>query len=422
MTQPSDNLPSPTPSKSPLLRLAGGLVRLLIPILILGGGAAGYYTFSGAPEEAKSPRARKQEIRSRVIELHSQDYSVLVTTQGIVRSHNEITLSGQVSGQITFLSPNFEAGSYFSKGEVLIEIDPRDYASVLRAAEARHLSATSALKLAQINHDRASQGIEGDTYSVITKAEVDLTAAGLTQAESNLNAATVQVDQAKLDLERTKIQAPFDGRVREKMVGLGQSLNQGTAAGVIFAIDYAEVRLPIAAREREFLRLPEMAGDDPLSVILRDAISTESTQTWSAQIVRTEGTLDIDSLELFAIARIDDPFGIRSGNPPLRIGQPVSGSISGHVLRDVVALPRVAVRQLDQIIVISKYEQTLTNVTIQPIWSDEEFIIVPGSVEYEDALLAMTHIVHAPDGARVEIIPDIAETEESVTNGSEMEI
>lgn len=392
------------------------LIRLSLPILILGGGIAGYFMFSGVTEEEKDTPAEKQKIRTRVVELKAQDYLVSVTTQGIVQSHNEITLSGQVSGQITFLSSNFEAGSHFSKNEVLIELDDRDYKSLLKAAEARHLSSTSAVKIAKINHERAAKGNKGESFSLVTKAEVDQAAAVLSQAEADLNSAAVQVDQAKLDLERTKIRAPFDGRVRQKMVGLGQYLNQGSAAAVIFAIDYAEVRLPIAAKERQYLQLPEMDGDAPISVELRDAISTESTHRWMAQIVRTEGTLDTDSLELFAIARIDDPFGIKSGNPSLRIGQPVTGLISGNVLQNVVALPRVAVRQLDQIVLVSKEDQILKNMSISPIWSDEEFIIVEDSVEYEGSLLAITHIVHAPDGAEVEIMQAIVIPEHQAGN------
>lgn len=387
------------------------LVRFLVPIAILVGGGFGYSVLSIEMEEEKRPPSKEKAIRTKVSDLRIEDYVVNVQTQGIVQSHNEITLSGQVSGQITALSPNFEVGKYFSKGEILIELDDRDYKSVLRAAQARQLSAKSARELAEVNFERTKLGHEGDSFSVVTKAEMDQAAAALSQAEADLDAATVQVDQANLNLDRTKIRAPFDGRVREKLVGLGESLNQGSPAAIIFAVDYAEVRLPIAARERQYLRLPERDEDEPVSVELRDAISPESEQRWTARIVRTEGALDVDSLELFVIARIDDPFGMQSGHPPLRIGQPVSASITGKTLQGVVVLPRAAVRQLNQVILISKSSLTLRNTSIHPIWSDNEFIIVEDTPEFSDALLSMTHIVFAPDGAKVEIIPEVTEVE-----------
>jgi membrane fusion protein, multidrug efflux system len=121
------------------------------------------------------------------------------------------------------------------------------------------------------------------------------------------------------------------------------------------------------------------------------------------------------SLELFAIARVEDPFGLRSGQPPLRIGQPVTASIAGKTLTNVVALPRQAVRQLDQVVFVSRATLTLKPMTVVPVWSDEESIIVPGSALDDGLLLAMTHLVYAPNGAKVEIIPDIALTNTTVS-------
>ena len=143
---------------------------------------------------------------------------------------------------------------------------------------------------------------------------------------------------------------------------------------------------------------------------LRDAIDESSTNVWNARIVRTEGTLDSDSLELYAIARIDDPFGRESGLPALRPGQPVTASIEGATLTDAVALPRTAVRQLDQVFLVDKTKLTLAERTISPVWSDEDFVIVQDPLIHDGALLATTQLVYAPTGAKVEIIPDIDST------------
>lgn len=391
-------------------RPIGALVRLVIPLIILAGGYGAYQKLSVQTDEAKRPEAKQRVIRTRVVELGVSEYPVQITTQGIVRSHNEITLSAQVSGQITSLSPNFEVGAFFSEGEVLIELDQRDYQTTLKLAQADRQSVESALKLAKLEHERTRAGFKGAGLSVVTEAEVDQTAAALTRAEANLDSATAAVEQAELDLERTRIRAPFDGRVRAKMVGLGQSLNPGMASAVIFAVDYAEVRLPVSARDRLFLKLPESEGAAPIPVELRDAIDENSGLSWSGSIVRTEGALDEGSLELVAVARIDDPFGLVSGNAPLRIGQPVSGTIYGEMLTDVIAMPRVAVRELDQIILISKSDNRLTKATVKPIWSDEDVILVRNSPEYDGMLLATTHIVYAPEGSPVEIIPELDDT------------
>lgn len=378
-------------------------IRALVPLGIVGAGVMAYVTLANNVVEDEKPPAEVQTIRTRVTDLKVSDYQVVITTQGIVQPINEVTVSAEVSGQVVSVSPQFEAGSYFAKGDVLLQLDDRDYKTAVTVAKAQELSAKSALELATLNHDRIQKLFDRNGASSI--AEVNQSAATQAQAQASLDSATAAVEQAERDLERTSIIAPFSGRVRSKEIGLGHSVGIGAPLGRVFAVDYAEVRLPIAGRELRFLNLPEHTGDAPVEVELRDAIS-RSDDVWRAQIVRTEGALDPDSLELFAIARIEDPFGLQTGEPPLRIGQPVQASIEGKVLHKVVALPRKAVRQLDKINLVERDELTLMPLTIEAVWSDEEHIIVRKCEVDPSALLATTPIVYAVEGSKVEIISD----------------
>jgi multidrug efflux pump subunit AcrA (membrane-fusion protein) len=222
-------------------------------------------------------------------------------------------------------------------------------------------------------------------------------------------------------LQRTKIYAPFDGRVATKMIGVGQLVSSGTVLGEIFAIALAEVRLPIASRDLRHLDLPEREGDPVVEVELRDAIDASSDSVWNAKIVRTEGTLDPDSLELFAIAWIDDPFALQSDLRILRPGQPVVASIQGNALHNVVAIPRSAVRRLDLIYLIDGQDLTLRSLTIDPLWSDANHVIVPGGLLRDGELLATTTLVYAPEGGVVEIIPEVDHSNKLVGKPADME-
>jgi RND family efflux transporter MFP subunit len=274
-------------------------------------------------------------------------------------------------------------------------------------SESRLLASKSALQLAKLNEERKLRLVESNAVS---RAEVHAASATREQAEADVDLAAAQLEQAELDLERTKVLAPFDGRMQTKNIGLGQMAGPNTALGQIFAVDYAEVRLPISASQREFLVLPEFADDPPVEVELRDAINNASKVIWKATIVRTEGVLDTDSRDLYAIARIDDPFGRHSEHPPLRIGQPVVASIGGITLHDVIILPRSAVRQLDKVILVHRDELTLLPVTVTSLWSNAEHVIVDRSDIPEGMLLATTAMVFTPEGAKVEIIPDTMST------------
>ena len=381
----------------------GHAARLALPCAILAAGWFGFSTLSIEMEEEPAQKDEKRTLRTRVEELEVIDFPVVIKTNGVVQAHNRVTLSAEISGVVTKVSPLFEVGAYFSKGEVLVEIDPRNYITAVSTAEAQRLAAKSALKLARLNEERNLRLIQSNA---ISQAEVEAASAAREQAEADLELADTQVEQAELNLARTKVVAPFDGHVQVKSIGLGQMANANSPLGEIFAIDFAEVRLPISRRQNRFLTLPEFSDDSPVDVVLRDALDESSTTTWRAKIVRTEGVLDENSRDVFAIARIDDPFGRKSGVRPLRIGQPVAASIEGVVLENVVALPRNAVRQLDKIVLVDHQDQTLLPLTIESIWSDAENVLVDSAAIPNGMWIATTPMVFTPKGARVEIIPD----------------
>src|SRR5690606_32919985 len=201
-------------------------------------------------EKEPPPEKEVRTLRTRVESLEVTDYPVRVETNAVVQAHNVVTLSAEVSGMVTRVSPSFDAGAYFAKGDVLVEIDPRRYETALAIAKSRVAGAVSALELAKLDEQRKLRLIE---RNAVSQAEVDVASATREQAEAQLELAQSEVKQAELDLARTKVIAPFDGRVQTRSIGPGQMASPNTPLGVIFAIDFAEVRLPISARQREFL-------------------------------------------------------------------------------------------------------------------------------------------------------------------------
>ncbi|MHC4569337.1 MAG: efflux RND transporter periplasmic adaptor subunit [Planctomycetota bacterium] len=380
------------------------LLRVLLPVAALVSGWVGYSILSVEPEDVKRPEAEERTIKTRAVELYTQDFPTTIRTHGVIRAHNEVVLTPQVSGKIIRILPGFEDGAFFDENDILVEFDPQDFETAVIVAEAQHARAISTHAQEKTRANQARLNWEDLGYDE-EPSDLVLRGPQLREAEANMKSAKAQLDQANRNLERTKVRAPFDGRVRRRTVGLGQSVGPGMPLGTVFAIEFAEVRLPITARDMAFLTLPEGPEDPPVEVQLRDALAQDET-VWAAKIIRTEGTLDENSLELFAIARVSDPFGRQSPHPPLRIGQPVIATMPGSVLKDVLVVPRVAVRQLDQIILLDPNELTIESRRIETIWSDEECVIVRDPTIADGSLLATTHLVYAPDGSKVELLPD----------------
>ncbi len=394
------------------------LPRILVPFFILALGF-GAWKWLGVPIEEPKPEHREpQRLETAKLELKRTRFPVILETQGSVRAHDTTTLTPQVPGTVKSVSPKFEDGAFFDEGDILLELDPADLTTLTVASESRLARAEAALaqeeakaKQAKLNWDDI--GYEGDPSPLVLRVPQ------LKEAEATVVAAEADLDQAKRNLERAKIRAPFAGRVKTRLVGLGQAVGGTTPLGEIFATDYAEVRLPLSALQIAFAKLPTLNDNAPVNVTLTDALSSDSEpHTWVARIVRTEGTLDESSRELFTIARIDDPFGLASGNPELRIGQPVRAAVEGVTLEDVFVLPRSALRGVNRVYLIDRSSLTIEKTDIEPLWSTADSLIVREGFQEGD-WLAVSRLPYAPDGAEVEIVePPPAETETPLPTGT----
>ena len=386
------------------------LLRIAIPLVILAAGFGAWKWLGQAPEPPQPKMRPPRRLQAEVLELQRTSFPVTLQSQGTIQPSHMTTLTPLVAGRIITVRPGFEDGAFFKKDDPLIELDGADYRAALAGARARLARAEAALAQEQARAKQAKLNWNEIGYDE-PPSDLVLRIPQLKEANANVEATTADLDQAARDLERTVIRAPFNGRVRDRTVGLGQSVNPGTSLGEIFATDYAEVRLPLTPRQIAFIHLPDHPDDPPVPVTLTDALGADSQSKREACIVRTEGTLDESSRELFAIARIEDPFGLQSDLPPLRLGQPVRATIEGIVLEDVFVIPRHALRGITTIHLV--VDNALQRHEIEAWWSDDDVVVVREGLE-PGQLIITSRLPYRPDGAPIEIIeaPAAASTPE----------
>lgn len=405
MSRPDANDPPTVSSAGGARNLGGIIVRILLPILLIAVGVIGYGKLSIKEPAPSPPRPTAKALEARVMELKRQDYQIFVPSQGLIRPHSQVSLTAQVTGRIQTIHPKFEVGAFFKEGDSLVDLDPVDFQVAVVSADAQLAQATLALVQEEARAEQARLDWKDlgytDEPSELVRREPQLLA-----ARQNLALAQARHASALRDLERAKVTAPFDGRVLSQAAGVGETISGATPLGVIFATDYSEVRLAVSTRQLTDLTLPEDVTDPSLPLTLRDGLAENSKLEWDARILRTEGALDASTLELFAIARIDDPYGLESEKKPLRVGQPVSANIPGRILKDVFVIPREAVASLNRIRLVDPETLLLGTARIKALWTDEENVVFHEEKIPDGTLLVMTRLIYAPDGGKIVIIED----------------
>ncbi len=337
--------------------------------------------------------------------LKKQSFQVIIPSQGIVQARTRSALIPQVSGEITWISESFRSGGFFKPGDELVKIDSRDYQTALVVAKATLAQRTSAYEVEKAQHEQAKVNWErlgnGEKPSALVLREPQLA-----EARALMESAAANVERAERDLERTVIKAPYEGRIMESNVDVGQTVSPGTTLAQIFATDYVEIRLPLRNEHLDFVDLPEMFRDLKPNETMSQPATRLTGQygshevTWNGRVVRTQSAFDARSRELFVIAQVDDPYGkMDEEHPPLKINQYVRAEIQGDKLDEVFVIPRAALRNNDEVVLIGK-DNKISRRPVEVIWKQGEQVVVKDGVS-EGEILCLSSLLFAADGAEV---------------------
>ena len=283
------------------------------------------------PEVDNTPIVTVENITVAPITLEVDSY-------GIVKPKYETELVAQVSGQVVELSESFVRGGFIKKNQLLARIDPNDYKAALIDAEANMASARASLE-----QERAQGKVAENDWKSITDlspTELSLRKPQLAQEIARVKSAQASVLRAKRNLERTEIRAPYDALIDSRNVGLGSFVGTGSMIGKLLGTSIAEVRLPVADNQLEFL----VAQGEGATVNLFGTFAGRET-LWPAKIARSEGVIDSTSRMSYLVAEIKDPYLLsnKKNETPIRFGTYVNAKILGIDLPNAASVPRYLV-------------------------------------------------------------------------------
>lgn len=407
--------------------------KILVPIAILVVTASVVFLIHATRQEIAPKAADDRAPLVRVIRVEPQDFQFHVTAQGTVAPRREGDLVPQVSGEVVWVSPDLVAGGFFEKGEPLVRIDRADYEASLESARANVARAQSEFRRAEKELGRQRRLAD---RSVASEARIDDAENAHRVAQATLRERRAQLERAERDLARTELQAPYKGRVRQEQVDLGQFVSRGAQLATIYAVDFAEVRLPLPDRELAYLDLvlrSRKRGDDTAAeselppgprAELRADFAGRS-HSWEGQVVRTEGELDPKSRMVHVVVRVEDPYGTGSeptpGRPPLAVGLFVEADIEGVVAENVYLLPRSALRRnrgedRPHVLVVDA-ESRLQVRDVDLLRTEPGRVIVSSGIQAGERV-CVSPLRAVTDGMRVRVAGDASEGRELAESGS----
>lgn len=343
-------------------------MRILLIFGILGLAIAGVAVMSSMrPEPPKKERVELDPlVEAIVLEFMTANFEV--QSQGSVRPRTETTLSSEVSGTIISISPKFVPGGVFKADEVLMRVDPTNYLVELEQADAL-------ITQRQIEYDGAEK-LKSQGY----RAETEYAS-----AVAALAAAKAERVRANRNLERTYVRVPYEGIVRAKETDLGEFVNAGTRLGVVFATDFAEIRLPLTDLDLAYVELPgamdiSASGSALGPMVTLSALQKGQKVEWPARIVRTEGVVDEKSRVTYAVAQVEDPYKLHTDGVPMPIGTFVSATIQGSVVENLIRVPRGVIRGTNELIFLDA-ENKLVIRNVQIARSDSSYVYLSSGAE-----------------------------------------
>lgn len=348
-----------------------------IAILLIMLGFVGKWAFTASRPEIEKRRPAVPVPMVRTIEVRTEPQAVRIQGEGTVRPLREINLVPEVDGKVVYISPALVNGGEFNKGDTLLRIDPIDYELAVTQMQAKVTDAESILELAKEEAAAAQEewrmlhadnpGTDSEPPPLVAK-EPQLAA-----AQAKLDAYRADLNSAMLNLKRTELKAPFDGRVSQETVDVGQYVSPGQSLATLYSTEAAEVVVPLEDESAFWFHVPGFTpGTGPGSLATVRARIAGHERTWPGRVVRTEGELDERTRMINVVVRVERPYAKK---PPLAVGLFVTVEIEGRSLPSAALIPRSSLHEGDVVWVVDNDDRLhFREVDVVRLQGDEALI------------------------------------------------
>ena len=341
---------SPRPGLGRRVLLA--LLQGVLPLAVLAGAGAGVYALMSS--EPATERAQERAEPARLVEtvtVDRRDRTAVVQAWGEVIPANAVEVAPRVGGEVVTTAEALEPGGRVDQGQVLARIDDSDYQVALRQARTELAKARAALRIEQGNQKVAETEAELLNQELSAQErDLVLRQPQLQQARADVEAAQAAVEDARLDLRRTEIRAPFDAVVQSVSADVGSQVSAGATIARLIATDRYFVELAVPAAKLRWIAARQQDAGPGSKVELANPSVWGEGRTRTGEVVRVRPDLSEQGRMARILVEVTDPL---DREPPMLVGSYLRGRIQGDRLDQVVALDRAYLRDDDSVWVMT---------------------------------------------------------------------
>ena len=385
-----------------------GRTLLISAAIVLSAAALLWVLFNTEPTTEREDAVRQTAMPVDVITPESGTFRPTIEALGQVQPVQALDLRPQVSGLVVELSPRLEPGGFVRAGDVLLRIEDADYRNLLLQRESELLQAQAELEIErgrQVQAEREYRELKRDRGEAISSDNLALVLREpqIRIAEARVRAAEAALAQARLDLERTVIRAPFDAQVLQRTVNLGSQVANGEPLAELAGIDRYWVEASVPLDMLRWLVFANEAGDEGSPVRVRHRTAWGPNQYREGRLQKLVGELEGDTRLARVLVAVDDPLARRQEHaeePSLIIGAFVETRIAGREIVGALKLPRPLLRQNDTVWLMREGALAIQPVTV--VFQDADFVYVDSGLEPGDQVVT-TNLATVRDGIRLRL-------------------
>ena len=384
---------------------------ICIAILLVAGGTVSAI-FLTEPSAQRTSASKRTAMLVDVAAVEQGSFRPTIVAMGAVRPEQEIVLSPRVAGEIIAISESFTPGGFVEEGEVLLQIDPADYETTLQQRRSELRQAMAEYEMEQGRQDLARRDYEdlegsiSDQYKTLVLREPQLNA-----ARAVVESAEAAVRQAELDLERTRIRAPFPAHILSRDAHVGSQVSPGQALGQLVGTRSYWVEATVPVADLRWIDFPADAAAPGSPARIRNRAAWPEDLFREGRVHQLIGALESQTRLARVLLTVPDPLAHEpesEGLPPLMVGSYVEVRIEGKPIEDVIRLDRDYLRRDDTVWV--NQDNVLRIREAEVVFRDSDYAYISAGLEPDDRVVT-TNLATVLDGAALRLEGEAGGTE-----------